>query len=693
MIARERGEDGHDDHNDDEEEEDVDALLADAGGDGNPGQHAFLLDAVLELQLLPATPKRALRSLVWRDMEDGKEGRRGWTFLVDVAAADGLVTLFLDTAYACMWERVHGHPYTKAPAGELEAYRAELRERAHASMVGRKRLPADGTSGSKLAPAAAFPDTLPAAHEAPMTPLRKAAPGPVQDFATPTPMSTGPTAPSTPALKAVPPVPVGNSMVQVPATLYLFDVRVNQFVPPMQDARVSVDIVRTDTYAFSLLVTQANGTPFISQPVEPRMAPTFNQEHGSFVWVWFEEETNRPMYSWSLVFQPEDFEEFQAIFSRAIFESLHLARLEAGDEAYNRLAYQEDVEMMDAERDAEDDGEEDGDGEPDTSADEADEDKDQSEGDAKISQLAVGHNHERSFVVRGSSIGVFKHTEDDKLKYSTSISNIKTMDGVSFSPRKVMLHEQDASMLLMHPEDRHSVMRMDLEYGKVVEQWKVDDILPVDEILPDRKYAQCTGEKTFIGINHNSLFRIDPRQGGNKRVEAQSKQYVSKNKFSCAATTGAGEVAVASEKGDIRLFNKLNVRAKTQLPGLGDPIIGIDTTENGRWILATCKTYLLLIDTLLEDGGFAAPVPLALRGPVLFAHSLLPGHTCTPQAPRPASTRAWGPRSPCLGACSSSPSTWRGWATPSPLPPLASTPCPGQRGRKSGPSSPPPGPL
>jgi hypothetical protein len=30
---------------------------------------------------------------------------------------------------------------------------------------------------------------------------------------------------------------------------------------------------------------------------------------------------------------------------------------------------------------------------------------------------------------------------------------------------------------------------------------------------------------------------------------------------------------------------------------LGDPIIGIDTTENGKYILATCNQYLMVIDT------------------------------------------------------------------------------------------------
>jgi hypothetical protein len=93
--------------------------------------------------------------------------------------------------------------------------------------------------------------------------------------------------------------------------------------------------------------------------------------------------------------------------------------------------------------------------------------------------------------------------------------------------------------------------------------------MPVNEIIPDSKYAQLTPQKTVIGINKNSIFRIDPRLSGTKRVVDESKQYATKSDFSCAVTTGRGELAVASKKGDIRLYNKLNIRAKTHLPGLG----------------------------------------------------------------------------------------------------------------------------
>lgn len=86
-------------------------------------------------------------------------------------------------------------------------------------------------------------------------------------------------------------------------------------------------------------------------------------------------------------------------------------------------------------------------------------------------------------------------------------------------------------------------------------------------------------------------------------VDSEFKQYVTKNDFSVATTTESGRLAVASNKGDIRLFDKLGKNAKTALPALGDPILGIDVTADGRWVLATCRTYLLLIDTQIPDGA------------------------------------------------------------------------------------------
>lgn len=98
------------------------------------------------------------------------------------------------------------------------------------------------------------------------------------------------------------------------------------------------------------------------------------------------------------------------------------------------------------------------------------------------------------------------------------------------------------------------------------------------------------------------MFRIDPRLSDNKLVESDLKQYASKVGFSAAATTEKGYIAVASNKGEIKLYDRLGINAKTAIPAIGDEIFGMDVSADGRWVLATCKTYLLLVDNEIKDG-------------------------------------------------------------------------------------------
>lgn len=282
---------------------------------------------------------------------------------------------------------------------------------------------------------------------------------------------------------------------------------------------VTADIIQTAKFEYGLVVRQ-DATPYISQPMEAKMTPVFNNEHHSFIWVWFDEATGNPMYSWSLKFL-ENEEAWKAKFGACIYESMHqesFYKVKKDEQDYVISAYQDDVDMEDAFEEQEETLDDEPEHARNVVQDESDDEAKEALGKSKNSQLAVGYKHERSFVVRGDKIGVFKHTDDDRLKFSTAITNIKALDGHSFSPRKVMLHEQDSSMVLMNPNDAHKLYKMDLEYGKVVEEWKVDDVLTVDDVVPDSKYAQLTAEKTLIGMNHNSIFRIDPRLSGNKRI-------------------------------------------------------------------------------------------------------------------------------------------------------------------------------
>ncbi|KAK9707718.1 Vacuolar import and degradation protein 27 [Basidiobolus ranarum] len=419
-------------------------------------------------------------------------------------------------------------------------------------------------------------------------------------------------APSTPVRsvnQAKPPAhasaPEGDDVALVTGELYLFSINHNTFL--LETSEANAKIIEVNQYEYWLSV-EGDGRPYIAQPIGSDMNPVFSKEHHSFIWCYTDDAGS--VYSWSLKFtDPQQEQTFIESFGRCMYETLNrqnFSKVKSDDQRYITDAYQEDIEMVDAFSES--------DQESDRSDDDEEEEEEEEEVEVKSSapssktaesnsQLAVGYKHDRSFVVRGTKIGVFKHTDDDQLEFSTTINNVSTPSGKSFAPSKVMLHEEDSSMVLMDPKDEHALYKMDLEYGKVVETWPVHEYIQCSNIMPDTKFAQLTPQKTLVGMSHNAVYRVDPRLPNYKMVDSQLKQYVTKNDFSCATTTENGQIAVASNKGDIRLFNKLGINAKTALPPLGDPIIGIDVTASGRYIVATCKTYLLLIDTMIKSSS------------------------------------------------------------------------------------------
>ena len=215
-------------------------------------------------------------------------------------------------------------------------------------------------------------------------------------------------------------------------------------------------------------------------------------------------------------------------------------------------------------------------------------------------KLAVGIAVPRAFVGRGDMIGVFSHDAAGKLDFVTSIGDLKSKAGQTLKPTQMMLHEGDRKMVLLDANDANKVYEMDIERGKIVQEYQAveDSDFAVRSVGHSSKYAERTGEQLILGVNKNSVFSLDSRQHGNKL--AQKHTYSSPMGMNSVVANGAGHVATGSEKGEIRLYNDIDKIAKTRLPGLGDAIIGLDTTEDGKWILATTRYYLLLLSTVIQ---------------------------------------------------------------------------------------------
>jgi hypothetical protein len=584
LVIQRAYEEGEEDLAEDEDGEDPELAALAAERD----EKTFLLDESLHFR--SEIREGGEKVLAWRDLS-GDAGDL-YEFVCDNSIDDAQVQQFEITAVHCQYERKHRKNFNTASEQDLAEFAFE----------GEQPIPRASPTHS---PVALSPiGTMPAPSA-----TRSTANSALKRESTPTKASRkAPVREETPT--AAPPVATHPDMRSVLAVehaeLHLFDFQSGAFI--LQDPNVEATVAEVGTWKYWLQISSED-KDWLGQEVIADINPVFNFEYLSFIFNAY--TPNGDAYSWLLRFKDQETEtRFQEGLMQALWEQLNEIKWNKSkeeDRDYVLEAFQ-DLAMDDAPEPEEEEEEEeivedDGQRSEHYDSDEEEDDVVTRDEDGNVnSQLAVGYKHDRSFVVRGSKIGVFKHTPNNNLEFSTNISKVQTPKGKLFSPKKVMLHAEDTNMILQDESNPNSLYRMDLEYGKIVDEWKVHDDIPVNTFAPESKFSQMTGEQTFLGLSRNALYRIDPRLAGNKLVDSELKQYVSKNDFSAAATTEKGYIAVASNKGDIRMFDRLGINAKTHIPALGEPIIGLDFSADGRWVLATCRTYLLLIDALQKEG-------------------------------------------------------------------------------------------
>ncbi|XP_022746226.1 protein CYPRO4 [Durio zibethinus] len=190
------------------------------------------------------------------------------------------------------------------------------------------------------------------------------------------------------------------------------------------------------------------------------------------------------------------------------------------------------------------------------------------------------------------------------------------------TPKKALLMRAETNMMLMSPANEGKpnstgLKQVDLETGKIVTEWKFEKDgtdITMRDITNDTKGSQLDpSESTFLGLDDNRLCQWDmrDRKGMVRNISTsdspvlhwtQGHQFSRGTNFQCFASTGDGSIVVGSLDGKIRLYSKTSMRqAKTAFPGLGSPITYIDVTYDGKWVLGTTDTYLILICTLFTD--------------------------------------------------------------------------------------------
>ncbi|XXG40545.1 hypothetical protein AAC387_Pa01g1233 [Persea americana] len=274
-----------------------------------------------------------------------------------------------------------------------------------------------------------------------------------------------------------------------------------------------------------------------------------------------------------------------------------------------------------------------------------------------IQSLALGAL-DYSFLVGDSGIQVMKnfshgvHGKGVCVKYDSGQSRGSSSIGHS-TPNKALLMRAETNMLLMSPANEgklHStgLHQLDIETGKIVSEWRFEKDgtdITMRDITNDSKGSQLDpSESTFLGLDDNRLCRWDmrDRKGMVQKLAGvetpvlnwtQGHQFSKGTNFQCFASTGDGSIVVGSLDGKIRLYSNTSMRvAKTAFPGLGSPITHVDVTYDGKWILGTTDTYLILICTLFTDKdgktktGFSGRMGHRIAAPRLLKLTPLDSH-------------------------------------------------------------------
>jgi len=243
--------------------------------------------------------------------------------------------------------------------------------------------------------------------------------------------------------------------------------------------------------------------------------------------------------------------------------------------------------------------------------------------------MAQGRVLDRTFLTRGDVVSVYK--TGDEIEHIVDYPFMQNFEKMTITPKKMLLQEQDTKMLMLDKKDEKKVFYVDLEKGKVIQELQADEYNRITDIAPESKQAFLTPSPVFLGINEKNIFKLDPRMKASE-ASVSKKIYTQNNYFQSIATNMYGNFAVGNQAGEIRLYKDVGQNAKNLYPGLGDPILSIDCTKDGRFILATCKNYLIFLPVCFENkNGFnqtlknvekATPRVLKLQPKTLLKYDL-----------------------------------------------------------------------
>ena len=210
--------------------------------------------------------------------------------------------------------------------------------------------------------------------------------------------------------------------------------------------------------------------------------------------------------------------------------------------------------------------------------------------------------NDRTFCVNDDNeIVVYKSDFDnDTIQKLTTLPVIQEYDGKNVKLNKALLYNSENNMLLLDENNPYVLYQYDLPKGKIISEWKTDKT-SISDICSLKRNGQTTNESTIYGVNSKSVFTLDSRLNNNYNI-GDIKSYKIKNYANKIMSTGGGQFVTGGEKGEIRFYDKIGIKAKNLFSYIGDPIRHIDISSDDQYLLLTFDNYLLLLNTLSQNG-------------------------------------------------------------------------------------------
>ncbi|RNF23013.1 vacuole import and degradation [Trypanosoma conorhini] len=210
-----------------------------------------------------------------------------------------------------------------------------------------------------------------------------------------------------------------------------------------------------------------------------------------------------------------------------------------------------------------------------------------------------------------------------------------TLDTVSMCD-SALLDDTERKMLLLSVDEKR-LHEVDMEYGKVVKEYE----LPVSVRSVTHSAHVAGPQPVYTCLANNVAFNMDLRMDPRNNIVTEAGKTLLdyklsvKKPFTCHATSAAGHLVIGDTAGAIRLYSgppgsrrpdgKYNPKTAKTLLDTKVPIVSVDVTADGSYVLAVCSKYLLLMRTVYMDedsskkNGFMSrmgknkPTPLRLQ--------------------------------------------------------------------------------